>query len=212
MTNFQIKLLAMLFMVLDHVGYILFPEIEWLRIVGRLSFPLFAFLLTLGYEYTKDFKKYITKILIFAIIIQIPFYLVTKITMLNIFFTLFLGLVILYIEDKEKNIRGKLLIVFLFVLGQLINVDYGAYGLIQIYLLRKFRNNKKLLFFSYLVINVVAYLYIWEIQMYTMLTLPIIWAYNGKVGYKSKFTKEFFYYFYPSHIAIIFLIQQIFKF
>ena len=77
------------------------------------KFPLFAFLLTLGYEYTKDFKKYITKILIFAIIIQIPFYLVTKITMLNIFFTLFLGLVILYIEDKEKNTRGKLLIVFL---------------------------------------------------------------------------------------------------
>ena len=68
MNSNQLKLFAIITMVIDHIGYALFPEVLLLRIIGRLSLPIFAFLVAEGYHYTRNIKQYMFRIFIFAII------------------------------------------------------------------------------------------------------------------------------------------------
>ncbi|MFB2968893.1 TraX family protein [Aerosakkonema sp. BLCC-F183] len=75
MTAFQIKVLAALLMLVDHIGAIFFPKIFVLRIVGRLSFPLFAWLIGQGEKHTKNFKLYLVRLIILGLISQPVSYL-----------------------------------------------------------------------------------------------------------------------------------------
>ena len=109
MTSFVIKIIACITMVLDHIKYAI-PCTNGIltEYFGRISFPLFAFLITEGYVHTKDFKKYCLRLLIFGIISQIPFMLFRTLVgewkMLNIMFTMLLGLIAIFVYDKiEKN-------------------------------------------------------------------------------------------------------------
>ena len=88
MNSFQLKIIACILMAIDHVGAIMFPDIDLYRIIGRLSFPIFAFLLTEGYVHTRNLKKYFIRLFIFAIIPQIPYSLAFGIDILNIFIEL----------------------------------------------------------------------------------------------------------------------------
>src|SRR3989344_960795 len=97
MTAFHIKLIAIITMVIDHVGLYFFPDLLILRIIGRLSFPLFAWLIANGVHYSHNAKAYLTRIFLFALLSQLPYLLVNRqidprFAGLNIFFTLFLGL------------------------------------------------------------------------------------------------------------------------
>ena len=73
MNSFMLKLFAASFMVIDHIGVLFFPENMMFRIIGRLSFPIFAFLIVEGFIYTRDIKKYILRVVTFGIISEIPF-------------------------------------------------------------------------------------------------------------------------------------------
>ena len=109
MTICIIKIIACITMILDHIRYVVpVTNIFVTRFLGRISFPLFAFLLTEGYVHTKNLKNYYKRLFIFAIISQIPFMLFRKLVvgewkMLNIMFTLLLGLIAITIFDKEKR-------------------------------------------------------------------------------------------------------------
>ena len=96
MTSFVLKIIAIISMFLDHLSYSIYGQFSWLNYLGRLSFPIFAFQITEGYHHTKNLKKYFLRLGIFAVISQIPFYLFTNTFTteftLNIFFTLFAGL------------------------------------------------------------------------------------------------------------------------
>ncbi|SNX54090.1 TraX family protein [Thermoanaerobacterium sp. RBIITD] len=86
-----LKLIALLTMVIDHVGAVLYPNIIVLRMIGRISFPIFAYLLALGYKSTHDAKKYLKRLLLFGLLSEIPYILAFNSDNLNIFFTLALG-------------------------------------------------------------------------------------------------------------------------
>ncbi len=100
-TLFTLKIIAIITMFLDHY-YRIIGGPEWLSILGRLAFPIFAFSISEGYSHTKNVNKYLMRLLNFAIIIQLPNFLGFQEYPLNIFFTLALGLFCLEILDNNK--------------------------------------------------------------------------------------------------------------
>ena len=139
MSSFQIKLLAIIFMIFDHVGLFLFQDVYAFRLIGRLSFPLFAWMLANGFVHTRNQKAYLKRLLLFAVVSQLPYSLAfgelqVQQGGLNIFFTLSFGLLsLVYI----KAYRYKAIpIIFLFAfLAEKLKFDYtnGSYGISMSY-------------------------------------------------------------------------------
>jgi len=111
MDAFVLKITAIISMVFDHSGYLIFNgELSYFNYIGRLAFPIFAFQIAEGYIHTRNFKKYAMRLGIFALISQIPFflfahYVVGEGFVLNVLFTLFLGLAAIYAYDKCMKMR-----------------------------------------------------------------------------------------------------------
>jgi len=103
---FTLKMIAAVTMLIDHVGYIFFPQYVLLRIIGRISFPIFAFLIVEGFMHTRDVKKYIFRMIIFALITEIPFDFAFYGTFnwghQNVLVTFLLALVAMYIDRQYK--------------------------------------------------------------------------------------------------------------
>lgn len=188
--------------------------------LGRLSFPLFAFLLTEGYVHTSNIKKYFGRLFIFALISQIPFVIfrtfVGEGVWLNIMVTLILGLFAIVIFDKiENKLLAIPLVVIVIYLSGLIKVDYGWYGVLVIFLFYLLKSNKILLTISYISVVLLHYYLMSRLNLesiYSILCaifpIVIIWLYNGKEGRKMKY---FYYFFYPVHLVIIDLIGYLVK-
>lgn len=225
MSIFMIKIIAYVTMFIDHIKYAI-PETENFITLyfGRIAFPLFAFLLTEGYVHTKNLDKYYKRLLIFALISQIPFMLfrslLGSIEKLNIMFTLAFGLIAINAYDKIKNkyITISLGIVIA-ILGVLLNVDYGWYGIILIMILYIFKTKKVLLSFVFIILNIVyefsrykfhfEYMDISVLYRIIFMNIPLIfiWLYNGKLGKKLNYIS---YLFYPVHLLILYLINIFF--
>ena len=207
--SFWLKIIAVTTMLIDHTGAVLFPRIWTLRLIGRLAFPIFAFLLVEGFVHTKDIKKYILRIGIFALLSEIPFDRAFHDTWLefrrgqNIFFTLGIGLLTLYFISKTKN---RFLILLISVAGMLtanfLNTDYGYFGILVILCFYLQRENRVLVATFNIVLNGVA----GAPQEYASISSIPILLYNGKRGKYSL--KYFFYIFYPLHLVILWLIHE----
>ena len=200
MNSFKLKVLACILMFIDHLGAIIFINNDYLRIIGRLSFPIFAFMIVEGYFHSKDIKKYFIRLGLFAIVPQIPYTIAFGPGTLNIFFTLFIGLLAIFLEEKIANRFLKYLAVILLVIfAQVIEVDYGFYGVLLIYIFKIFRNNFKALFFSFLILNLSVF-NLYSFQYYSIFSLIFIRLYNGQLGLRNLWVKYGFYIFYPLHI------------
>ena len=232
MTVFVIKILAVITMILDHIKYAIpITNCFFTQCFGRISFPLFAFLISESIIHTKSRKKYIGRIAIFAIISQIPFMLFRSLVadyfMLNIMFTfLFSILGILVIDffksQKEISIILKYIITSfslfsIMMLGSFIPVDYRWFGILTVWIFYIFRE-KKILRTIIFIFEVVIYYFVGNgynfsnvnffSVIFTILPSLIILFYNGKQGKKLKY---FFYWFYPIHMLIIYFLSFIFK-
>jgi len=208
-TLFTLKIIAIITMFLDHY-YRIIGGPEWLSVLGRLAFPIFAFSISEGYSHTKNVNKYLMRLLNFAIIIQLPNFLEFQEYPLNIFFTLALGLFCLEILDNNKiNIVVRYIVVlYLCFLAEKTGLDYGAYGVILIILFNKLRNNKLYIFIAFLALNLVILKIgsLSEIQIYSIFSLVPIFLYNGKKGYGMKY---FFYLFYPLHFIFLYFLNEL---
>lgn len=202
MNTFQVKLLAVILMVVDHMGYFLWPSVGILRIVGRLSFPLFAFLIVKGYAYTSNYKKFFLRLFIFANIIQIPVFWMD--IPFNIFYTLSFGLAFICIYDKDLKLSVKLLLYLgIGFLTLLINPDYSLYGVGLIVIIYVFKDKWVVLAIAMTLLSL--FFYGITIQLYAVLALPIMMAYNEKLGPRVKWL---FYLFYPVHIVVLNVISE----
>ncbi len=213
---FQLKIIGCALMVIDHIGYLLFPDIIALRMIGRLAYPIFAYLIANGYKHTHDVKKYLLLILIFAVAFQYPYMLIMGTEKLNVLFTLGLGLLTLYAFDRLDSNYGYFFVFLFAVAAEFLNFDYGVYGILMIfasYLL--FNNFRKLVIawglisLPFLIEGIVTfYKYgVWgdaTIQVLALLAIPIIMLYKGK---KGKSMRLWFYIFYVAHLVILFLIK-----
>lgn len=212
MSLFILKIIGIITMFIDHYHYIIGGPLI-LNIIGRIAFPIFAFSLVEGFFHTRDFKKYIGRILICAIILQAPAIIFKLNYPVNIFFTLFTGLIIMKIYHSGK-IHFLLKIVLtggLTYIAKKCNFDYEIYGILTIAIFNIFRGKKILIFFSFLILNIITALKpemfnLKEIQIYSMFSLIPIFAYNGE---KGKNMKYFFYLFYPVHFLILEGIKEI---
>lgn len=211
MSSFILKMLAIIFMTIDHIGFIFFPKVNILRAIGRLAFPIFAFQIGIGFKNTKSKEKYILRMLIFTIISQMPFYLAFKYAIepnhLNIGATLTCGLLALYCLEKINNKTLKYLCSFLVVLiGALIPMDYGWLGITMIIVLYYFDIDK--IFASIFFLVAVASDCIIDNSLFSLpqaIALIPMLLYNGKKGPNMKYL---FYAFYPLHLLILFAIKN----
>lgn len=204
-----LKVVALLAMVVDHVGVYLLPEILSLRIVGRLAFPLFAFALVQGFLHTSDFSMYSRRVLFLALAWQVLysfFYLMgyfPKSEPLNFVFILYIGLIILdMLRDKKfVCVIVILLVIFLFdVIG--FSIPYGSYGLILIVLIYFFYYDLLFLSFCLFVLSF-GYVYFGfhgVIQVFAPFSLLFVFFRFSLF----KVPSFFFYFMYPFHLAVIF--------
>lgn len=209
MTTFQIKLLAAILMVCDHIGTVFFPDVYIFKYVGRLSFPLFAWLIGQGEKYTKNFESYFLRLLVFAFVSQ-PIYLLAFQNLPggsadnpNILFTLALGLLAIRL-DKITHLK----IVFtclLSVFAEFISTEYGSYGVLLIVLLAYFDSTNVNWWMLWSLLNLVlptlrGYAFFQALAIFSPLILLFC---NGDRGRKARW----FYLFYPVHLALIFLVK-----
>lgn len=217
-----LKLIAALTMLADHIGKVFFKDVILLQIIGRISFPLFAYCISVGAIYTKDMQKYLLRVAVFALISQ-PFYILAFIPDIsglgalltvsksypNILFTLLTGLAIIY-GIKLKNIG---VITAVAVFAAFAPLDYGVYGVMMIvgfYVLR--RNEYYSLMFATALISLQFFLkdnmewhgYRFGLNAFGLISLLLIFFDIGK-GFGVN--KYIYYIFYPVHLFLIFIFQ-----
>ena len=108
LNTFTLKIIAIVSMLVDHIGLVFFPEVMMFRIIGRISFPIFAYVLAEGIYYTKDITKYMLRLGIFALLSEIPYDLAVMGSVLefshqNVFFTLFFAVLMFWAYKKIEH-------------------------------------------------------------------------------------------------------------
>ena len=216
-SNFDLKIIAIITMTIDHIGAILYQDLTILRIIGRISFPIFAFLLVEGFKHTSNKFKYFLRLLLFAIITQPIYNYAFNNQGLNILFTFSLSFLLLsslefikkIINNYSKGIENYLykiisysLIYILFAFFSLIlNVDYQALGISLIFV---FYLSPKIWLSFVLYLLIIFSFSTNNLQFYSLLSFIFIYQYNGK---KGKSIKYFFYLYYPLHLMFLKIIK-----
>ena len=206
---FDLKCIAVVTMIIDHVGAYFFPGQLWLRCVGRLAFPIYCFLIAEGYIHTRDVKKYMGRLFVLALLSEIPFDLLWYGVPYyrwhqNVFFTLLLGLVCICVIDRVQ-VRwqtGFLLFMTALLMHFVVKSDYGIGGIAMIVAFYLFRARAWARLLSVGAVNILLY---GGVQCAGVLALVPIQFYRGKKGPSAK---HFFYVVYPVHLLMLFLIGR----
>lgn len=223
MTSAALKLLACALMVVDHLGSIFFPHEPVMRAIGRLAYPMFAYLIAEGYSHSKDKTSYLGRLFLFSLVSQ-PFYMFAfkyPVVHFNVFFTLAAGLYAIYAYEKKKSFMPVLLAG---ISTEFVSASYGMPGVFMIFAMHYFMGNHKKMFLWVLITAILCTVrgiisryfldpgfqstLAWILpnarvslmEPIAALSVPIIAMYNGKLGAKMKY---FFYAFYPGHLAIL---------
>lgn len=239
MTSFWLHIFAMVCMLLDHMWGLSIVQNDIFTCIGRIAFPIFAFMIVEGYFKTSNLKKYVLRLFIFALLSEIPFNLMVGGRVFypvaqNVLWTFLIsiGLIWLMEKVKDKNIffRALMLIVVIFlgfILGLATFCDYHHAGIFMVLVFYFFHNKK----WYNLILQIICLWYInaeilggfeyvltlfgQEVhilrQSIAMLFLIPIWLYNGKQGYYNKYIKYLYYSFYPCHILLLWVIAQFVK-
>ena len=238
-TGSTLKIIALITMLIDHIGAVvlgarllepgmdqhgtLYMTYVAMRLIGRIAFPIFCFLLVEGFMHTKSRWNYARNLLVFALISEIPFNLAiarsmgdTQLTYgvlypgyQNVFFTLLIGLLCMcgydFVDRHANGYRKPLADLVILVLGMLVaylmHTDYSATGVLAITLMYAFRQNPvKRMFAGCLVLTATN-----MIEAAGFVALLPVKKYNGQRGLGMKY---FFYVFYPVHLFLLYLISR----
>ena len=232
LTSNMLRILAMAFMICDHLWAKVVPGNDWMTYVGRMTFPIFAFMISEGFIHTSNLKKYILRLLAFAVISEIPFNLFYGGSWFypyhqNVMFTLLFGLLAIMLIDKAKKnrdaktiVKSALLVILLGIASFICFVDYGFLGFLIIIMFYLFRNfpfawlaqlaamviiNCELFEGQFIVVDLFGKSFEFATQGFAVFSLIPIWLYGGRKGKSSKIMQYGFYAFYPLHMIIIYL-------
>lgn len=222
----DLKLLAMAAMLVDHMGYLLFPTALWMRCVGRLAFPIFAFQVAEGWYRTHDREKYTLRLLICAVVSEVPFDLAFSGTPVdagyqNVLWTFFIAAAALWaMEVLRRRLHIPLPLVALcagaagYLLGEWMQADYFGPGVLTVLvfaLCRQWHIGRLPELAAMLVINgwllPSASMTVWgmelPVQLLAAAALPLIWLYRGRQGPHSPVLQGIWYAFYPAHLLLL---------
>ena len=209
----HLKLVAAFAMLLDHVGVILLPQVRLLRIIGRLAYPIFAFMIAEGCRYTKNKLRYFLMVFGLGVACQLVYYLFSGDTYHNILLTFSCSILLTYALQAAHTEKNRVLWSILFCAGfltvygltLLIQIDYGFWGVMTPVLAAFFPEKGKtgsklpvLMLFAGLLFLAAD---LGGVQYYSLLAIPLLLLYSGKRGKANL--KYFFYIFYPVHLAVL---------
>lgn len=233
-----LHILAMLFMLLDHMWATVVPGNEWMTCVGRVAFPIFAFMIVEGFFRTHDLKKYLLRLFIFALLSEIPFNLMCSSQVFypfhqNVLWTFLIALGVIIGIEKVKR-KNKLWLTVLsavglsllgIILGFAAFTDYNGFGVATVLVFYFFRGKKwwcfagqflcllwincKLLSGLYYPVSIFGLELDIIQQGFAVLALIPIWLYNGRQGIRSKAFRLSCYAFYPVHMLVLALIVML---
>lgn len=209
--GFSLKMIAIAAMTIDHIAVIFFPEALWMRVIGRLTMPIMAFLIAESYCHTRSPRHYLYRLLTFATVAQVPFMLAFGTYTLNVLFTLATAVSVLMVENSQIKKPMKLLLTFGLLLFSLL-CDWALFGVLFVWVFFKFRNDfrRQIAAFAMVVAAELIVLalnandYTFFVEAGVFLALPFLSLYNGKRGFDMRYL---FYIFYPAHLALFALLH-----
>lgn len=237
LTSFHLHIIAMAAMLLDHMWITVVPGNGWMTDIGRIAFPIFAFMTVEGFFNTKNLKKYIKRLFVFALISEIPFNLVAGSSVFyplhqNVLWTFLIGIMLMQINEKakEKNTAIRLAvgagtIAIGFVLGLVTFTDYNHAGVLTVLVFYFFCGRSfwhfaaQLVCLWYINTEILSGFYYpvyifgmnFEVlrQSFAIFALLPIWLYKGKQGFYNKTVKAVYYWFYPVHLFVLWCAKEI---
>ena len=213
-----LKIIAAATMFLDHMGLMLFPGNLLFRIIGRLAYPIYAYMIAEGCKYTRNKRKYFAMVFALAVLCQTVYFLFAGSSYLSILFTFSLAILTIYALQAYKAAPcPKTGLLFAFVvagvygLNQLFTIDYGFWGCmtpVLASLLQGTEYDRKETSIAMLGLGLTLLsMEIGSIQFFSLLALPLLMLYSGHRGkYRMKY---FFYIFYPAHLVLLELILML---
>ena len=221
LTGNHLKLMAMVTMTVDHAGMLLFPQSLWLRIVGRLAFPIYAYMIAEGCRYTRSMPKYLGSVALMALLCQAVSFLVAgslyQCTLVT--FSMSIGLILLLQNtQKIKKPVGWLLfgtalaaVWFLTEIlpGLLPDTDYAVdYGFLGVMLPVAVWLMPTKLWQLLAASGVLLLMGVFNpMQLYALGSMVLLALYNGQRGTHN--IKQLFYWYYPAHLGILYLIDML---
>ena len=232
LSSSALHIIAMAFMLCDHAWATVLSSQEWLTCVGRIAFPIFAFMIVEGYFHTRSVKRYLLRLLIFALVSEIPFNLMVGGGAIypfhqNVMFTFLISLALVWWIDsvRKKGILWKSIIISAlavltgFIAGFAGMVDYYGFGVLTVLVFYFFRGKKWWCILGQIVcmyiinveglggyyypITIGGFYFELQQQGIALLALIPVWFYNGSRGITAKWFKYFCYAFYPAHILVL---------
>ena len=231
-TSAVLHIIAMLFMLCDHLWGTVIPGNDWLTCLGRISFPIFAFMIVEGYFHTGNLKKYVGRLLLFAVISEIPFNLAMGSRLFypihqNVLWAFLLAIGFIHWNEKirksgklwKRVIVGFASVILAYLSGLLTMVDFYHAGILTVLVFYFFRERKWYNYIAQFVclwyinmemlgglsyqINIFGNTYFIARQGFALLAFIPIWLYRGRQGYHNKAFQYFCYWFYPVHLLIL---------
>ena len=215
LTNNQLKLIALVSMTVDHVGMVLFPKLLWLRLIGRLAFPIFAYMIAEGCRHTKGMPRYLGTLAASAAVCQLVYFFVmgSLYQCIMVTFACAVGIIALIRRAQQTKKRywwalAALGIAAAFFAAQLLpgllpetdfGIDYGFEGImlpVVVYLCPK-RWRLAVMVPMLALVTLGG----WEGQWMALAALPLLACYNGNRGALNL--KWLFYIYYPAHLVAL---------
>lgn len=222
-SSFALKVIAIVGMTTNHACYIFYPylPVEALFVLfglGGVTFPVMVFLLVEGYRHTSNVRRYGLRLLAFALVSQVPYWLFLAHDG-NVLFTLLLCLVALYLDDHLDN-RALFWLTFAAILAASSFCDWGIMGPLMALIMKKLPGRCERIVYAVVLPAIstgvpyaLAFLATFDLEQLAfalyglggnMLAIPLLLAYNGTRGRSMKW---FFYAYYPAHILVLGLVK-----
>lgn len=207
-----LKILAAIFMTLDHMGLMLFHDHILFRILGRLAMPTFAFMIAEGCKYTRNKPKYFSMVFGLGLVCQIVYAFVDRSLYLSILITFSLSILLIYAlqfyKQRRDFLSGLMLVISIaavWELNQIFEIDYGFWGCMLPVFASLPQGTSQDSHYACIASLGLGLVFLsaalGDIQFFSLLALPLLFCYSGKRGRLRM--KYFFYIFYPAHLVIL---------
>lgn len=225
LSAFDLKLLAMAAMLADHIGYLFFPQALWMRCVGRLAFPIFAFQVAEGWYRTHDCRRYFLRLALCGLLSEIPFDLAIGGQLIdpgyqNVLWTFCIAAAALWAMEALRRLQIPLPLAALcagaagYLLGEWMQADYFGPGVLLVlaFALCRGRSGGRIGELAAMVmvngrLLPSASMTVWgmelPVQLLAAAALPLIWLYRGRQGPHSPVLQGIWYAFYPAHLLLL---------